>query len=91
MRVEFKYTQTLQTIHPLFEINVWFFVIASVRENEEVAILGVKDEYGGILPMPNQATKDGRNFLSTMREAARNEAYRISKQAVRDAAQKQTT
>lgn len=89
MKVEFKYTQTLQTIHPLFEINVWFFVIARVFENEEVSILGIKDEGGNILTMPNEKTQDGRNFLSTMREAARNEAHRISKQSVRDAAQKQ--
>ena len=82
MRVNFKYVQTFQTIHPSTEINLWFFVVANVHKNEEVTIIEVRDENGQILEMPNEATADGRKFLAVMREAARNEAYRLSKQAI---------
>ena len=81
-QVEFKYIQIIETIYPGYNITVPFFIGARVHKNEEVEVLSVKDEHGFILAIPNQATSDGRNFLALMREAARNEAYRLSKQAI---------
>ena len=88
-QVEFIYAQTLQTVYPGYEVRVTFSVSARVYRNEAVEILSIQDEYGGILTIPNASTVDGRKFLALIREAARDEAYRISKQAV-EAAQNQT-
>lgn len=99
MRIEFTYTQVLPTIHPFFEVTVNFFVTAKVT-GEDVTLTKIsanvesplhqtaEDDYIGI---PDESTHAGAMFAGLLREAARNEAHRTSKQAVREAAQTQTT
>lgn len=77
--VHFDYTQRFQTIHPNQTAEVTFSIAATVYTDEAVSIDCVWDEHGYLLPMPTEKTNDGRIFLSTMREAARAEAYKLSK------------
>ena len=84
MKVNFSFSQTLQTIHPNQEITIIFAGEALVTPSEEVQIYGVSLN-GEPLPIPagyeaqNLATGEMGAFLGRCREAARkslkNEGY----------------
>lgn len=86
MIANFVYSQILPTAHPLFEITVNFYCIADV-EGEEVELLALKGyvETQGrrtmqeSLPLPDESIHAGAMFAGVLRQAARDEAYRLSK------------
>ena len=85
MKVNFSFSQTLQTAHPDKQVEIIFSGEALVTELEEVQIYRVYDTdpvYGMFLDIPNGylaqnlATGEMGEFLGKCREAARNAYYK---------------
>lgn len=81
-KITATYKQQLQTIHPDVLIDVPFRYAATVDQDEEVEIQWVQLIDG--IPQQNIRitgnSEDMRRFLATIREHARETAYKIRKE-----------
>jgi len=88
MKITFTYSQILSTAHPKFEVTVNFYCTADVT-GEDVELIALEANVGThfyrtetepeTLPLPDESTHAGAMFAGQLREAARDEAHRLSK------------
>ena len=82
MHIHGVYKQYIQTVHPDLILEVPFRYQADVQKNEAVEILEILDVDGNRLRTGAKSNNEDcmHRFLANIREHARNEAYKLSKQ-----------
>lgn len=85
MHIQSVYKQYIQTAHPDLILEVPFRYKAIVHENEEVEVIEILDVDGNTLRKGFHGAKSNNEdfmhrFLANIREHARSEAYKRSKQ-----------